>query len=92
VADDQQQGPDRGQYWVAICATARARFFQYVPPVASAPPVTVAPANIQPDLGFPFPNANTAGATDQLPVICEGLEDQPEPLRQPGLATIWLDK
>ncbi len=27
--------------------------------------MTFAPANIQPDLGFPFPDANTAGSTDQ---------------------------
>src|SRR6516165_9450163 len=64
VADDQQPG----QRWVATWATAPATFFQYVPPVAPAPPgppTTFAPANIQPDLGFPFPDANTAGATDQ---------------------------
>ena len=64
VADDQQPG----QRWVASWATAPATFFQYVPPVAPAPPgppTTFAPANIQPDLGFPFPDANTAGATDQ---------------------------
>src|SRR5437016_13901836 len=65
VADDQQQG---GQHWVATWATSPATFFQYVPPVAPAPlgpPTTFAPANIQPDLGFPFPAANTAGATNQ---------------------------
>jgi GDSL-like Lipase/Acylhydrolase family len=48
--------------------TAPATFFVYVPPVPPAPPgppTTFAPANIQPDLGFPFPDANTAGATDQ---------------------------
>jgi len=64
VADDQQQG----QGWVASWATSPATFLQYVPPVAPAPPgppTTFAPANIQPDLGFPFPDANTAGATDQ---------------------------
>src|SRR6516164_3745840 len=64
VADDQQPG----QRWVATWATAPATFFQYVPPVAPAPPgppTTFAPANIQPDLGYPFPDANTAGATDQ---------------------------
>ncbi len=62
--DDQQQG----QHWVATWATAPATFFQYVPPVPPVPPgppTTFAPANIQPDLGFPFPDANTAGATDQ---------------------------
>jgi len=64
VADDQNPG----QHWVATWATAPATFFQYVPPVPPAPPgppTTFAPANIQPDLGFPFPDANTAGATDQ---------------------------
>jgi lysophospholipase L1-like esterase len=64
VADDQQQG----QRWVATWATSPATFFQYVPPVAPAPPgppTTFAPANIQPDLGFPFPDANNAGATGQ---------------------------
>ena len=63
AADDQQ-----GQRWVATWATSPATFFQYSPPVAPAPPgppTTFAPANIQPDLGFPFPDANTAGATDQ---------------------------
>jgi hypothetical protein len=48
--------------------TAPATFFVYVPPVPPAPPgppTTFAPANIQPDLGFPFPDADTAGATDQ---------------------------
>ena len=63
-ADDQQPG----QHWVATWATAPATYFQYTPPVAPAPPgppTTFAPANIQPDLGFPFPGANTARATDQ---------------------------
>jgi lysophospholipase L1-like esterase len=63
AADDQQ-----GQRWVATWATSPATFFQYSPPVAPAPPgppTTFAPANIQPDLGFPFPDANSAGATDQ---------------------------
>jgi lysophospholipase L1-like esterase len=56
------------QRWVASWATSPATFFQYTPPVAPAPPgppTTFAPANIQPDLGFPLPDANTAGATDQ---------------------------
>jgi lysophospholipase L1-like esterase len=64
VADDQQQS----QRWVATWATSPATFFQYVPPVAPAPPgppTTFAPANIQPDQGYPFPDANSAGATDQ---------------------------
>jgi lysophospholipase L1-like esterase len=64
ASDDQHQG----RHWVASWATSPATFFQYVPPVAPAPPgppTTFAPANIQPDLGFPFPDANNAGATDQ---------------------------
>ncbi len=62
------QGGDQGQHWVATWATSPATFFHYVPPVAPVPPgppTTFAPANIQPDLAFPFPNANTTGATDQ---------------------------
>ncbi|TMH76010.1 MAG: lysophospholipase [Betaproteobacteria bacterium] len=56
------------QHWVATWATAPATSFVYVPPVAPAPPgppTTFAPANIQPDLAFPFPTANTLGATEQ---------------------------
>jgi len=67
-ADDQQQGGDHGQHWVATWATSPAAFFQYsapVPPIPPGPPTTFAPANIQPDLGFPFPAANTTGATNQ---------------------------
>ena len=63
-AADQSQG----RHWVATWATAPATFFQYSPPVPPAPPgppTTFAPANIQPDLGFPFPDANTRGTTDQ---------------------------
>jgi lysophospholipase L1-like esterase len=54
--------------WVASWATSPATFFAYVPPVAPVPPgppTTFAPANIQPDLAFPFPSANTSGATGQ---------------------------
>jgi len=57
-----------GQHWVATWATAPGAHFIYVAPVAPAPPgppTTFAPANIQPDLAFPFPQATTAGATDQ---------------------------
>ncbi len=57
-----------GRKWVATWATSPATFLTYVPPVAPAPPgppVTFAPANIQPDLAFPFPHANTSGATSQ---------------------------
>src|ERR1019366_4474181 len=46
------------QHWAATWATAPAVF----PPGA---PTTFAAANIQPDQGFPFPNANTPGATTQ---------------------------
>lgn len=66
-ANDRDRN-DHDRKWVASWATSPATFFQYVPPVPPAPPgppVTFAPANIQPDLVFPFPNANTAGATDQ---------------------------
>jgi lysophospholipase L1-like esterase len=59
---------DGDRKWVASWATSSATFFHYVapvPPVPPGPPTTFAPANIQPDLAFPFPSANTAGATDQ---------------------------
>ncbi len=59
---------DEGRKWAASWATSSATFFTYVPPVPPAPPgppVTFAPANIQPDLAFPFPAANTLGASDQ---------------------------
>src|SRR2546425_2750606 len=68
IADDEHEGGDRDQHWVATWATSPATHFVFVPPVAPAPPgppTTFAPANIQPDLGFPFPQANTAGATNQ---------------------------
>ena len=67
IAGDEHEG-ERSHHWVATWATAPATFFHYTPPVAPAPPgppVTFAPANIQPDLAFPLPNANTTGATDQ---------------------------
>ncbi len=54
---------------MATWATSPATFFHYTPPVPPVfppgAPTTFAPANIQPDLGFPFPNANTTGATNQ---------------------------
>ncbi len=57
------------QHWVATWATAPAAYFVYtapVPPVfPPGAPTTFAAANIQPDQGFPFPNANTTGATNQ---------------------------
>ena len=64
---DNQSGAN-GQHWVASWATSPATSFVYVPPVAPAPPgppTTFAPANIQPDLIYAFPEANTTGATDQ---------------------------
>jgi lysophospholipase L1-like esterase len=68
VATAEDRDGDRGQHWVATWATSPATFFHYTPPVAPAPPgppTTFAPANISPDLGFPFPNANTTGAGNQ---------------------------
>src|SRR6266852_1817428 len=68
IAGDERQDGDRGRHWVATWATSPANHFFFTPPVAPlppGPPVTFAPANIQPDLSFPFPNANTLGATDQ---------------------------
>src|SRR5713101_5805171 len=55
-------------HWVASWATSPAAYFVYVAPVpqnqALAPsPTRFTTANIQPDLAFPFPNANTSGAT-----------------------------
>jgi lysophospholipase L1-like esterase len=60
----------RGQHWVATWATANAAYFVYVAPVvenqALAPaPARFATATVQPDLSFPFPNANTTGAGNQ---------------------------
>jgi hypothetical protein len=58
---------DGGKHWVATWATSPATFFVYTaPPVPMYPPgapTTFAPANIQPDLVFPFPDAATTGAT-----------------------------
>jgi lysophospholipase L1-like esterase len=69
VLDPAAVAQDGGQHWVASWATAPATFFTYaapVPPVyPPGAPTTFAPANIQPDQGFPFPNANTTGAHDQ---------------------------
>src|SRR5204862_963 len=65
--DDQGRNP---QHWVASWATSPAAYFVYVAPVpqnqALAPsPTRFTTANIQPDLAFAFPNANTSGANDQ---------------------------
>ena len=64
---DDDRGP---QHWVASWATSPAAYLVYVAPVpqnqALAPsPTRFTTANIQPDLAFPFPNANTSGANDQ---------------------------
>ena len=62
---------DRGrQKWVASWATSPAAYFVYVAPLpqnqALAPaPTRFTTANIQPDLAFPFPSANTTGAHSQ---------------------------
>ena len=58
----------RDSKWVASWATSPAAFFVYTAPVAQnqalgRSPTTFAAANIQPDLAFPFPDANTTGAT-----------------------------
>jgi lysophospholipase L1-like esterase len=58
-----------GEKWVATWATAPATFFVYTPPVPPVfppgAPTTFAPANIQPDQGFPFPNADNNQALNQ---------------------------
>jgi hypothetical protein len=58
---------DGGKHWVATWATSPATFFVYTAPVVPVyppgAPTTFAPANIQPDLVFPFPDAATTGAT-----------------------------
>jgi lysophospholipase L1-like esterase len=61
---------NEGRHWVASWATSPAAYFVYVAPVpqnqALAPsPTRFTTANIQPDLAFPFPNANTTGANNQ---------------------------
>src|SRR5882724_10451190 len=70
AGDDHNQDQGRNSHWVASWATSPAAYFVYVAPVvqnqALAPaPARFAQANIQPDLAFPFPNANTSGATTQ---------------------------
>src|SRR5260370_22025266 len=69
IADDKHEGGDHDQHWLATWATSPATFFHYTPPVPPVfppgAPTTFAPANIQPDLGFPFPTANTTRATNQ---------------------------
>lgn len=59
----------KGDHWVASWATAPATFFVYAPPVPPVyppgAPTNFAPATIQPDLIFPFPNGTTKGAVNQ---------------------------
>jgi len=67
VAADAQ---DRNKQWATSWATSPAAYFVYVAPVpqnqAQAPAAArFAAATVQPDLAFPFPNANTRGATTQ---------------------------
>jgi lysophospholipase L1-like esterase len=66
IADEHKSG---GHHWAATWATSPAAFFVYTPPVPPVfppgAPTTFAPTNIQPDLAFPLPNANTSGATNQ---------------------------
>jgi hypothetical protein len=60
---------ESGEKWVATWATAPATFFVYTPPVPPVfppgAPTTFAPANIQPDQGFPFPDADNNQALNQ---------------------------
>jgi lysophospholipase L1-like esterase len=70
AATGNDRDHDRNTQWVASWATSPAAYFVYVAPVvqnqALAPaPARFAQANIQPDLAFPFPDANTRGATTQ---------------------------
>jgi hypothetical protein len=69
IAGENNPGNGSGPHWVATWAISPAAFFVYTPPVPPAfppgAPTAFAPASIQPDQGFPFPNANTGGATNQ---------------------------
>lgn len=71
IAPAVPAGDDGGpQHWVASWSTSPAAYFVYVAPLpqnqALAPaPTRFTTANIQPDLAFPFPNANTTGAGNQ---------------------------
>ena len=67
AGDGNDQG-EGNKKWVASWATSPATFFTYAPPpqpfvATPGQPIQYAVANIQPDLAFPFPNANTTGAT-----------------------------
>jgi len=68
VAAAQRSG--NPPHWVASWVTSPAAYFVYAPPVAQnqalgASPTKYAVATIQPDLKFPFPNANSTGASNQ---------------------------
>jgi lysophospholipase L1-like esterase len=56
-------------HWVATWATSPAAYFIYKPPalpiVLPGYPGSYAPVSIQPDLAFPFPDANKNRALDQ---------------------------
>ncbi len=62
--------PDRNKHWATSWSTSPAAYFVYAAPVpqnqALAPaPARFAAATLQPDLAFPFPDANNRGATAQ---------------------------
>jgi lysophospholipase L1-like esterase len=64
------QDSDRDKQWVASWATSPAAYFVYVAPAPQNQTLAPAPerfaaAAAQPDLTFPFPDANTRGATTQ---------------------------
>jgi len=69
LADDHDRDRDGDRHWVATWATSPITFFVYTAPAPPTyppgAPTAHAAATIQPDLGFPFPNANTTGATNQ---------------------------
>ncbi len=68
-ADNDRDDRGRSHHWVASWATSPATFFVYTAPVPPTyppgAPTARAPATIQPDQFYPFPNANTLGATNQ---------------------------
>ncbi len=60
------QAPGPGQKWAATWSSSmQTALTTYTPPAPATPPATIATANIQPDLTFPFPNINTDGANNQ---------------------------
>ena len=58
-------GAQEGQHWVASWATSPAAYFVYAPPVVPVAPNAYAPATIQPDLAFPFPDTDHDQAANQ---------------------------